>query len=218
MYSMVFETKQKGTKIMGKFKLKFKIKELEFEMEGERESIPVMTHALQHHFTGLLKPAQIANDSASPAGSAHPAIEVAPPGNGDDARRSPKPSSRAREKEPTKAFDFRHDPSKWGSPKQSWTAGQKIIWLLYVILQQSGKQALTAGMIASTFNKHFREAGMLKPKNIYRDLDILKMKSPSPVGEDTTKARPEWFLVEEGKKQGAQLVGLSQAPSQTISA
>ncbi len=199
---------------MGKFKVRFKVKELEFEMEGERETAPSVTHALEQQFGTLLKPAQVASEATS-LNAPPPAVvvEAAPQDNGQGRRKSARGAGR-KPAETNQPFDFKHDPSKWGNPTQTWSVGQKVMWLLYVIQQQSGKSGLTAQCIVSTFNKHFREAGALKPKSIYRDLNSQKMKNPPHLGQDTAKARPEWFLAEEGKKQAIELVRSSISPQQ----
>ena len=204
---------------MAKFRVKFKIQSLEFEMEGERDSIPLVKHALGQQIAGLLKPVDAVVESPS-AREQSPSVEVEAgvDGNGAKRRKSTRaPGRKGDEKGPSVAVDFQHDPERWGTPKQTWSVQQKTIWLLYAIQQQSGKHNLPAVVIVKTFNKHFKEAGLLELKNIYRDLRALKMKTPSPVGEDTTKARPEWFLTDEGSKQGAALVELSLRGAQATS-
>ena len=78
----------------------------------------------------------------------------------------------------------------------------KAIWLLHVV-----KQELSGSVLVATFNKHFRQAGMITVSNANRDLGRSKSKSPPFVGEDTTKNPPQWFLTEEGTRQANKLVG-----------
>jgi hypothetical protein len=106
-------------------------------------------------------------------------------------------------------LDWRHAPEKYGSPKQSWTASQKIVWTLYVAGKETGTTEMGAGQICRTFNKHFRQAGQLIPQNMPRDLARLKTgpRGELPqVSENSTGRPAKWFLTEAGEKTAQQLI------------
>jgi hypothetical protein len=105
------------------------------------------------------------------------------------------------------AVDWKHDPSKYGSPKQGWSTADKSLWLLYVVSQEAGVRELSGQRIVATFNKHFRQAGTIQIRYVSRDLGGLKVKkTPAPVAEDTTKTPSAWFLIDEGVKMAQSLV------------
>lgn len=196
---------------MGKFKMKFKVEKLEFEIEGEREVVPLVKDAMQQQFAGFLKPAEIVSQPA-PKSIGAP-IEVAAVGPAEPSRRKSQKAVARNGGGDTKratALDFAHDPSNWGTPKQTFTTTQKAIWLSYVLEQQTGTTVMTIRTIIKTFNKHFRQAGELKDGSVYRDLGKAKQAAPPLVGEDTTKSPSEWYLTEAGKKAGVQLVDLAR--------
>ncbi|HEY3975246.1 MAG TPA: hypothetical protein VGM18_19745 [Candidatus Sulfotelmatobacter sp.] len=63
-----------------------------------------------------------------------------------------------------------HDPSRWGSPVQTWKPFQKIAWLLRVVEQEIGKADLSAAEIADIFQARFKDAGLIVKRNIARDV------------------------------------------------
>lgn len=199
---------------MGKFEIDFSVEKLQFKIKGERDVIPIATHALQQHLVGLLKPVDAA--AAAENRGERPVVDVSiEPGNGG-ARKSVRSSGRKGGDKVEQAVGFKHDTAKYGNPRQEWSIGQKVVWLLHIVQEQAGKASLTAPVIAATFNKQFREAGRLNPRNIKRDLKSIKVKTPCPIGEDTSKSPSEWFLIESGKKQAVQLVASATGASQAI--
>jgi hypothetical protein len=113
-------------------------------------------------------------------------------------------------------IDWRHDPSKWGSPQQGWVTSDKAIWLLYVVSKEVNVSELNARVITNTFNKHFRQAGQLFVGNINRDLGKLKGRSPAVIAEDTIKDPPAWFLTDAGIKHAQGLIAQSIGQSNTL--
>ena len=109
------------------------------------------------------------------------------------------------------AVNYRHDAEKYGSAKQTWTTAQKAMWLLYVVGESAGQKELSAAVIASTFNQHFKQSGAIQRGNVGRDLGKLKTKTsggkPPGVAEDTTKNPSLWYLTEEGSRTAQGLVG-----------
>lgn len=191
---------------MAKFKIKMKLSGLELDIEGSKEDIPLIAANLGQQLTGLLAPAA-AIVSGEDASGNPPPPPSAPLQVVEEVKRRKKRTTTARSTdkvpETTNApIDFRHDPAKFGAPKQSWTTSDKAIWLLQVVDTE-----MSGAVIVATFNKHFRQAGLIKVGNTNRDLGRLKSKSPAVVGEDTTQNPTKWFLTEEGKRQALKLIG-----------
>ncbi len=186
---------------MAKFKVKFKIQALELEIEGDRESIPSITQALQGQIAGMLgaPSAIMAPEEAIRDISPIQSVEATQPKPGRKKNSRPKSTAPANKDTASAAFDFQHAPDKWGNPKQTWSAPKKAMWLLFVTESQASVVEMSSGEIAATFNKHFRQAGAITVSQLNRDLGAAKSKSPAQVGEDTTKTPPKWYLTEAGK-------------------
>jgi hypothetical protein len=82
------------------------------------------------------------------------------------------------------------------------------MWLLY-LLMQDGVNECSSGVLAATFNKHFKSFGAIKQQNILRDLAKEKGKS-GWVNSDATKEPQTWLLLEAGKKGIAALIQQSK--------
>jgi hypothetical protein len=65
---------------------------------------------------------------------------------------------------------------------------------------------MSAPRIATTFNKHFPQAGVIRPNNVSRDLGKFKMKSPALVSEDRAKNPSAWFLTDSGIQRVEKLI------------
>lgn len=189
---------------MGKFKVRFKVEKLELEVEGEKDSVPEVTHALEKQMSSLLtSPALLAGAHPMPDGRpTTPHVIELPTGRKSKRRASSKTQTETQEALP----EFRHDPNKWGNPQQAWTTAEKSIWLLFVVKNQSETKELSASAIATLFNKHFRESGAIRRGNVWRDLGKCKSKSPPWVGEDATQDPYRWYLTETGDKVARDLV------------
>lgn len=191
---------------MAKFKIKMKLTGLELDIEGSKEDIPLIAANLGQQLTGLLGPAAaiVAGEDATFGPTPSP---PAPLPMVEEVRRRKKKLTTARSADASAQLthapvDFRHDPAKFGAPKQSWSTSEKSVWLLHVVEKEmSGK------VIVATFNKHFRQAGLIDVSHTNRDLGRLKSKSPAIVGEDTTRNPSHWFLTEEGTRLALKLVG-----------
>ena len=126
------------------------------------------------------------------------------PKRSNQKRGTPSKPSLSRADE-AKSVDWPHDPDSWGMPPQKWNTAKKAQWLLYVVSRQTDVREMTSSQIAVTFNKHFREAGTIRPQNVARDFGKLKTKSPAPVSQDTTKDSGSWFLTQSGEAEAAEL-------------
>jgi hypothetical protein len=190
---------------MAKFKVRFKIEKLELEIEGERETLPAITHGLKQQMTGFLQaPATVIGIEELPR---VPSTVISDGNGGREVTPKRKRRNRSSETEDSASapIDFRHDSTKWGNPKQEWTTVQKAMWLLFVLSKQTEHKELGYTCIAETFNKHFRQAKAIQKGNVGRDLG--KAKLASLVGEDTTKTPSAWYLTSEGEKTVQKLIG-----------
>ena len=212
---------------MSTFKIKLKLTGFELEVEGSRDEIPAITASLGRQLTGLITPpASLAAEAVTfdiPAPGASTAVQSAPAKQKSPRARRKAITKSAGEVEGSNApLDLRVDSSVYGSPKQAWPTAKKSMWLLHVLGANGGPKEVSGGVIASTFSKHYKQAGLIQTFNVNRDLGKLKIKSsngkPAAVGEDTTKTPSLWFLTDEGTRQALELVadalgrGASSAP------
>ena len=136
---------------------------------------------------------------------------VRPNGDGDDQSDKPKPRSKGGRRRSGQSIapqpvTWQHDPGKWGTPRQSWTAPQKILWTMYVALQEVNARELGGPTIADTFNTSFRQFGPLHKNSMPRDLGSLKKKTPAQVMDNPTSSPITWYLTDEGIKEAEKLV------------
>jgi hypothetical protein len=191
---------------MSKYKVKMKLQGFELEIEGAREDLPLITQNIGEQMSGFLKPSGAIIEGVVISGAAppQPVTPVLPQieemRGRVRRRRSGTGTNESKESGP--AIDWKHNPAKYGMPKQDWNVAKKSLWLLYVVSEELKITELSAGQIAKTFNKHFKQAGSIRPSNVSRDLGKQKVGvTPSPVGEDNTKAPATWYLTDEGRKQ-----------------
>ena len=193
-----------------------KLKGLELEVDGTREDAPVIAQNLSRQFAGLLEPAahivegdvEVEGDGRTgTVATAEPILRTRASGR---VRRTVTPRSSG---DGAGDVTWKHDPAKWGSPQQAWSASDKALWLLYVSGQEAQVNDMSSSTIASTFNRMFRQAGMIRAGNLPRDLGRLKTQAPALVGEDATKTPTTWFLTIEGTKKAEELI--KQARGQT---
>lgn len=187
---------------MARFKIKMELTGLKLDIEGSKEDIPLIAANLGQQLTGLLGPAAAIAAGEVPGTAETPsrALPIV-----EEVKRRRRRATTAKGAEATNGssgpIDFRHDPAKYGNPKQSWNTSDKAVWLLQVV----GKE-MSGTVLVATFNKHFKQAGIIAVGNTNRDLGRLKSKSPAVVGEDTTKSPSQWFLTDEGNRLAQKLV------------
>jgi hypothetical protein len=206
------------------FHIKLKVQGLELEVDGTRDDIPVIRQSLAQQFAGLMQPATDIVEGRASKSALNSVTESneSLQGNQRPKRKARSTKNRASgqgDAAEESAVDWRHDTTKYGSPQQSWTASDKAVWLLYVASNEAGVLELSGNRISSTFNKHFRQAGLINTGNVNRDLGRLKTSrkgEPPWVSEDTTKEPPAWFLTEAGNRAAQSLVAQAlgqQSPS-----
>ncbi len=192
---------------MPKFEVEMEITGFKLKVKGEREDIRTIAANLQSQLPRLIEgPLNIPQGNLPERTTL-----VVEPNNGERqhsksarARRTPRTANgEAR----SAAADWSHDPSKWGIPRQSWSASLKILWLLRVATSELGTKEMSGPAIAATFNKHFRQARALNSRSMSRDLGTLKQRTPSAlVSDDATQSPIVWFLTEEGIKEADKLI------------
>jgi len=178
---------------MSKFRIKMKLQGFELDVEGHRDDMPLIAQSVGQQIAGILEPATFL------AGK-EPTPQIVPPSTQAVVRNATR--RRKTTGGPTatsEAVDWRHDPQKWGTPKQAWVTADKAMWLLRVCGDDAGRQEMTATEIAATFNKHFKQAGVIQGSKVTRDLGRKKISKDSPVAEDTSKAPSQWYLTQAGK-------------------
>lgn len=198
---------------MSKFSIKLKLTGLEVDIQGSREDIPLIAQGLAQQLTGFISPAAaIAHgDDFEPA---TPKAVAAPLVHEVTRRAKRKATNPVRAAETTDktatTINFRNDPGKYGTAKQTWRTAPKCVWLLYVIGEITGTKEASGTTLANTFNKHFKQSGAVMVGNVNRDLGKLKTKpaggKPAIVGEDTTQTPSMWYLTEEGTRFAQTLV------------
>lgn len=192
---------------MSKFRVKLKVQNLEFEIEGSREDASLLSRNIGQQMANLVQPASRIlngelNENSFDASKSVIALPVA-----RKTRRRRNGTSAGESADAAAVIDFKHDPSKFGNPRQEWKTAEKALWLLYVVKESAGIGDLSATALAESFNKHFRQAGTVTSSNVSRDLGRLKVREkPSPVGEDTTKNPSTWYLTEQGIARAQVLV------------
>lgn len=193
---------------MSKFKISLKLSNLELEVEGSREDVPMLAKNIGAQLGNLLAPAASMADGKALT-QQREIIDVTPPrekqnGSAAKARRTSRRSGGGGGD--SSAIEFTHNIESYGSPLQTWNTATKSIWLLYVSDKQGGPKEMSAPQVAATFNKRFKQAGMIRPENVSRDLGRLKTKAPAKAADDTSKDPAVWFLTEAGIKEAETLV------------
>lgn len=198
---------------MSKIKIKMKLTGFELEIEGSRDDVPAISQSLGRQLASLMQPPEaLINGDTPPAGIPPAAALPAAEGNNDvGTRRKPRRRKSTApngitDVEDNSAVNWRHDPTKYGSPSQSWSTATKALWTLYVVSHETDEKELSGRRIAATFNKHFRQAKEITVPNTNRDLGRQKLRRPSLVSEDTTKSPSAWYLTEEGSKHVQALI------------
>jgi hypothetical protein len=188
---------------MAKFRIRLKVQGFELEVDGEREDIPAITAAVQKQFAGLIQPAEdMADDHKQiEAGSQTLDAELAKPPSRSKGKRNT--TAKASVDGPSgQPIDFRHDPSKYGNPEQSWSVLDKCVWMLFVLEGITTTKEVSGPQLTSTFNGQFKSSGKVHPPNVSRDLGRAKVQNPALVGED----KGLWYLTEKGKEYAQQMI------------
>jgi len=198
---------------MSKFKVTMKLQGFELEIEGSREDVPLIAQNLSQQLSGLMGPAGAIIDGESVVSPRTPALASLPVDSANASSVKRKPRKRAINPKGSEngasedSIDWRHDPAKYGAPQQEWATADKAIWLLYVVKMETSTAELSAIQIAATFNKHFKQAGVIRNFNVKRDLGKLKIgRGTALVGEDASKNPSTWYLTDAGDKKAQELI------------
>lgn len=204
---------------MGKVEIEMELKGFALKVRADREDMPMVAKSLRAQMPGFLNPAlglghidSAVIDVPPPELGQHEKSLEAPTGKKRTRVRTARAASQNGESKSSPLI-WNHDPSRWGIASQSWTAREKIVWLLQVISEACETDEVTAPVIVATFNTHFKQANPLEPKNMSRELGRLKQQY-SFVCDKGGTSPTEWFLTESGKKEGARLVAEALARTQ----
>lgn len=193
---------------MSKLEVEFELTGLKFKISGERDDVSGALANLQQQVASLVQSAASAAGVLNGKGIATPqnvttqgapqTLEAAPKGlssgRGNKARRGSGSS-----KVSADAIEFRHNAEKYGFPKQDWNTANRAMWLLYILEMQTEHKEVTAGVLAATFKRHFKQFGDILKHNITRDLGLAKGKT-GYVNSDSSHDPETWFLLADGKK------------------
>jgi hypothetical protein len=198
--------------IMSKTRFKLKLQGFELDIEGDNQQVAIAAKNITSQLAALVTPPSQMVSGGNGHGQLIDITPSAPPEQRAPSRRKVSTGTRSTSGVSASAIDFVNEPARFGAPSQSWNLVQKAMWTIFVVSEIGGPKSLSAGVIGRTFNKHFRQAGEIRPSNISRDLGRVKTKiegTPALVGEDTTKSPSEWFLAEEGTRQVRELISKS---------
>ncbi len=191
------------------------VEKFRLRVTADRDEIPQVTANLARQFAGMLEPAAGLATNSPPRKviPSSPSPEVngndKENGNSNETRKANRKNARAdgvgaaSKSEP---INYVHDSGNWGFPQQEFTTLEKAVYVLYIVEQMTTKTELPAGVITATFNKHYKQAGQVRPSNISKYLGAARSQRPSPVDLNTTAEPNAWFLTSEGKKIAEQLV------------
>ena len=186
---------------MPKFSIRLKIQAFELEVDGEREDIPAITSAMQQQLTALVQPAELMAEDPRQLADDRKTIDAESSRTTGKTTRK-RSTSKAPAEATSQAIDFRHDPAKYGSPLQTWSITEKLIWLLAVIKGITGTSEVSGPQLAATFNHYFKQSGRVHPPHATRELGKAKVQNPALVGED----KGNYFLTDQGERHAQQLV------------
>lgn len=194
---------------MAKFRIRLKLQALELEIDGEREDIPGITSAVQQQFGGLIQPVEAIVDGRNRLRGAALSPNPDPPPSKARGGRRRGGAAKGNDSAAGQPVAFRHDPAKFGVPRQGWTVLQKAIWMLLVIKRSAGPSEIGGSPLAATFNQQFKQAGKLRPNLVTRELGRAKVQSPALVGEDAGN----WYLTNEGERYAQELIQSDPSPA-----
>lgn len=216
---LAFDT-ETWSAIVSKFRIRLKLQGLELEIDGSREDASLINQNIGQQVASLMQPiGGIIEGEIAANGLASSEAAVVPANGSVKANRRRKRSSPGPnpDGQSSSVIEFQHSPEKFGFPKQTWKTAAKMLWLLYVIKETTGRDEVTNANLVSTFNQHFKQAGTVRHSNSSRDLGHLKIKEkPALVGEHAGKSPPTWFLTEEGNRRAQRLVAEALGQSEQL--
>jgi hypothetical protein len=198
----------------------FKIDSFKVRIKADREDIPRISGEIGKQFPNLLRPPAALIDE--PVRKQVPSVMVTPindggsgNGRGKGNRRNKGGSGSTNGGAISEVVTWQHDVSKWGAPKQGWKAGQKVLWLLYVIKNEVQVTELTAANISDTFAAKFKHSGTLKKTSMPSIMKSLATNDPVLVMCDAAKVPNTWYLSDEGAKAAEKLVVEARTPAES---
>jgi len=196
---------------MAKIEVEMELQGFKLRIKADRNDLPQISGEIGKQLAGMLQPPAAMLDEPV---SRQVDSTVVPPENGNNGNRRGKASRRAKTTNGTPTtpkVEWQHDPTKWGMPKQAWKAGGKVLWLLYVVKNETSHSELSAPTIADTFSAKFKQFVALKKTSMPSILGSLKTNEPALMMDDTTKTPNTWYLSEEGIKAAERFVQEAKA-------
>lgn len=187
----------------------FRIDSFKLRIKADREDLPRLKSEIGKQFSTFIQPptdiiAEPARKQIVSAPIQETKVEDERPlARGKNTRRAKGATNGASIAPPVQ---WHHDPSKWGMPKQEWKAGQKVLWLLFVLKHEANKNELSSSEIADTFSTYFKQFGSLKKTSMPSILGALKKNDPTLIMDNVSKTPNTWYLSAEGEKAAEKIV------------
>lgn len=191
---------------MSKMKIKLKITGFELEVEGSSDEVPKILKDVQNQMSNMIAPPSIMSGKILDTGYEEVDRNEELPKNKSKgkSKSTKRTTTSTNTKNDIQGLLWSNDPNKWGTPQQKWNPTNKMLWTLYVLIQEKQVSQLPLSSIVNIFNSSFKEAGTMMHANASRD--IKKAKTNKFVGEDPTKNPSEWYLTQEGKKKAEEII------------
>lgn len=197
---------------MAMFEVEMEITGFRLKVKAQRnEDVARITTQLGRQLAGLTQPFSAMVDAPKTL-EAHSVNDLGGSGESDVRRPLASKSGRKRIRRSgesansTQPITWQHDAKAWGTPRQSWSAVQKILWTMYVLSKVAEKSELSGPVIAESFNLAFKQFGPLNKKSMPRDLGNLKKRVPAQIMDNPSATPITWYLTEEGIREGEKLV------------
>jgi hypothetical protein len=195
---------------VSKIRVKIKLQGFEMEVEGSRDDMVVVREAVTQQMSGLLGPAAdiAAGEATKQTHNGHAPITIEAV-KSTAKKKFTRAGTNSAETVSGTPVEWRHDASKFGSPKQEWAGTDKAIWLLYVAASAATVSEMSTSTIIATLYKLFRSVKAPRASNLARDLAKLQQarNGHQPlVSLDATKDPGVWYLTDAGIKHAQTLV------------
>ncbi len=198
---------------MPKLDIEFEITGLKLKIKGESDGATGQVADLQRQIAGLVgtinsltqQATQPSLPAETPTGATQKLIEAPPADKRSGSRKAGGRKASGAPRPKAEPVAMKHDAEKYGFPKQAWSTAQKAMWMLHMLAESGDTKEFTAAQISSTFNKHFKSFGEIRPQNVLRDLGSAKGKNGT-VNSDASHDPMTWFLLEAAKPHIATLI------------
>lgn len=201
---------------MSTFKFKLEFTGLKIEVEGDRPEVQerVVTDVAKAvaGVAGMLETRAAVSSGLNSSRVEEPRVIPAEVLHSEPERSARSSRSRSRSRSPradrSTLASWRHEPSKWGMPHETWRPWKKVMWFLHVASHELKAEELSTADIAEIFNEMFgKSAGPLTTKNLPRDMSGCEGRVMNRDGK--------WYLTDVGKKDAEALVEATRQAART---